>query len=83
MEEIGARECKLLIQNQVREEAEAEFVGILKQYEDKILELRRSLQDKEFLLQEREAVGMEGRKIGGSSNVNGGVFSMRNRSKRL
>ena len=48
---MESRECRLLLQSQIREEAEIEFVTILKQYEDKILELRRSVQDKEYLLQ--------------------------------
>ena len=55
MEEVESVQCQLLLQNQVREEGEIEFMLIMKQYEEKILELRRSIQDKEFLLQDKES----------------------------
>jgi hypothetical protein len=53
MEEVKSLKCTILLKEQILEEQEMESQTVLKGYEDKILELRRAIQDKEFAIQEK------------------------------
>lgn len=51
MEEVASLKCTILLRDQIMEEQEQENQSVLKSYEDKILELRRAIQDKEYAIQ--------------------------------
>lgn len=46
MEDIASLKCALLLKDQIMEEQKHESGSVLKNYEEKILELRRAIQDK-------------------------------------
>lgn len=53
MEETKSLKCTMLLKEQITEEQEIESQRVMRNYEDKILELRRAIQDKEYAIQEK------------------------------